>query len=45
MAKRHPVRNSQFVNAIRYVDYFFQEENLKKIRSNQPVKFEFPTCV
>jgi hypothetical protein len=36
MAKRHPVRNSQFMKAIRDVHSFFQEENFK-IRSNQPV--------
>jgi hypothetical protein len=36
MAKRHPVRNSQFMNAIRDVHSFFQEESFK-IRSNQPV--------
>jgi hypothetical protein len=36
MAKIHPVRNSQFIKAIRDVHSFFQEESLK-IRSNQPV--------
>jgi 3-deoxy-D-manno-octulosonic-acid transferase len=36
MARRHPVRNSQFMKAIRDVHSFFQEESLK-IRSNQPV--------
>jgi hypothetical protein len=36
MAKRHPVRNSQFMKAIRDVHSFFQEESFK-IRSNQPV--------
>jgi hypothetical protein len=36
MAKRHPVRNSQFMNAIRYVHSFFQEESFK-IRYNQQV--------
>jgi hypothetical protein len=36
MAKRHPVRNSQFMKAIRDVHSLFQEENFK-IRSNQPV--------
>jgi hypothetical protein len=36
MAKRHPVRNSQFMKAIRNVNSFFQEESFK-IRSNQPV--------
>jgi hypothetical protein len=36
MAKRHPVRNSQFMKAIRDVQYFFQEESFK-IRNNQPV--------
>jgi hypothetical protein len=36
MAKRHPVRNSQFMKAIRDVHSFFQEE-IFKIRNNQPV--------
>jgi hypothetical protein len=36
MAERHPVRNSQFMKAIRDVHSFFQEESFK-IRSNQPV--------
>jgi hypothetical protein len=36
MAKRHPVRNSQFMKAIRDVHAFFQEESFK-IRNNQPV--------
>jgi 3-deoxy-D-manno-octulosonic-acid transferase len=36
MAKRHPVRISQFMKAIRDVHSFFQEENFK-IRNNQPV--------
>jgi hypothetical protein len=36
MAKRHPVRNSQFMKVIRDVHSFFQEESFK-IRSNQPV--------
>jgi hypothetical protein len=36
MAKRYPVRNSQFMKAIRDVRSFFQEESFK-IRSNQPV--------
>jgi hypothetical protein len=36
MAKRHPVRNSQFTMAIRDVHSFFQEESFK-IRNNQPV--------
>jgi hypothetical protein len=36
MAKRHPVRNSQLIKAIRDVHSFFQEESFK-IRSNQPV--------
>jgi hypothetical protein len=35
MAKRHPVRNSQFIKAITDVHSFFQEEKFK-IRSNQP---------
>jgi hypothetical protein len=34
MAKRHPVRNSQFMKAIRDVHSFFQEESFK-IRNNQ----------
>jgi 3-deoxy-D-manno-octulosonic-acid transferase len=36
MAERHPVRNSQFMKAIRDVHSSFQEESFK-IRSNQPV--------
>jgi hypothetical protein len=36
MDKIHPVRNSQFMKAIRDVHSFFQEESFK-IRSNQPV--------
>jgi hypothetical protein len=36
MAKRHPVRNSQFMKAIRDVHAFFQEESFN-IRNNQPV--------
>jgi hypothetical protein len=36
MAKRHPVRNSQFMKALRDVHSFFQEESLK-IRNNQQV--------
>jgi hypothetical protein len=36
MAKRHPVRNSQFTMAIRDVYSFFQEESFN-IRNNQPV--------
>jgi hypothetical protein len=36
MAKRHPVRNSEFIKAIRDVHTFCQEENFK-IRCNQPV--------
>jgi hypothetical protein len=36
MARRHPVRNSQFMKAVRDVNFFFQEESFK-IRSNQPV--------
>jgi hypothetical protein len=35
-AKRHPVRNSQFMKAIRNVHSFFQEKSFK-IRNNQPV--------
>jgi hypothetical protein len=34
MAKRHPVRNSQFMKAIRDIHSFFQEESFK-IRNNQ----------
>jgi hypothetical protein len=36
MAKRHPVRNSQFMKAIGDVHSFFQEESFQ-IRNNQPV--------
>jgi hypothetical protein len=36
MAKRHPVRNSQFMKAIKDVHSFFQEESFK-IRNSQPV--------
>jgi hypothetical protein len=36
MAKRYPVRNSQFMKAIRDVHSFFQEESFK-IRNNQQV--------
>jgi hypothetical protein len=36
MAKRHPVRNSQFMKAIRDVHSFFQEEGFK-LRNNQPI--------
>jgi hypothetical protein len=36
MAKRRPVRNSQFIKAIRDVHPFFQEESFK-IRNNQRV--------
>jgi hypothetical protein len=36
MAKRHPIRNSQFMKAIRDVHYFFQEESFK-IKNNQPI--------
>jgi hypothetical protein len=36
MAKIHPVRNSQFMKAIRDVHSFFQEESFK-IRNNQPI--------
>jgi hypothetical protein len=35
MAKRHPVRNSQFMKAIRDVHSFFQEESFKT--NDQPV--------
>jgi hypothetical protein len=36
VAKRHSVRNSQFMKAIRDVHSFFQEESFK-IRNNQQV--------
>jgi hypothetical protein len=36
MAKRHPVRNSQFMKDIRDVHSFFQEESFN-IRNDQPV--------
>jgi hypothetical protein len=36
MAKRHAVRNSQFMKAIRDVHSFFQEESFK-IRNDQQV--------
>jgi hypothetical protein len=36
MAKRHPVRNAQFMKAIRDVHSFFQEESFK-ISNNQQV--------
>jgi hypothetical protein len=36
MAKRHPVRNSQFMKALRYVHSSFQEQSFK-IRNNQCV--------
>jgi 3-deoxy-D-manno-octulosonic-acid transferase len=36
MAKRHPVRNPQFMKAIRDVNSFFQEESFKT-RNNQSV--------
>jgi hypothetical protein len=36
MDKRHPVRNSQFMKAIRDVHSFFQDESFK-IRNNQQV--------
>jgi hypothetical protein len=36
MAGRHPVRNSQFMMAIRDVHSYFQEESFK-IRNNQQV--------
>jgi len=29
MAKKYPVRNSQFMKAIREIQAFFQEESLK----------------
>jgi hypothetical protein len=36
IAKRHPVRNSQFMKAIRDVRSYFQGESFK-IRNNQPL--------
>jgi hypothetical protein len=36
MAKRHPIRNSQFTKTIRDVHSFFQEESLKR-KNNQPI--------
>jgi len=36
MARRHPIRNSQFLKYIRDVHSFFQEESLK-IKNNQPI--------
>jgi hypothetical protein len=36
MAKRHPMRNSQFMKAIRDVHSLFQEESFK-IRNDQKV--------
>jgi hypothetical protein len=33
MPKRHPVRNSQFMKAIRDVNSFFQEESFKTRKS------------
>jgi hypothetical protein len=36
MAKRHPVRNSKFMEAIRDVHSFFQEESFKT-RNNQQI--------
>jgi hypothetical protein len=36
MAKRHPVRNFQFMKAMGDVHSSFQEESFK-IRNNQPV--------
>jgi hypothetical protein len=38
MAKRYPVRNSQFTKALRDVHTFFQEESFK-IRNNQQVLY------
>jgi hypothetical protein len=35
MAKRHPVRNSQFMMAIRDVHSLFQEESFKIINNQQ----------
>jgi hypothetical protein len=37
MAKRHPVRNSQFMKAIRDIHSFFQKESFKIRNNNQPV--------
>jgi hypothetical protein len=46
MAKRHPVRNSQFMKVIRDVHSFFQEESFKiTISQYKPSVFEFPTGV
>jgi 3-deoxy-D-manno-octulosonic-acid transferase len=46
MAKRHPVRNSQFMKAIRDAHSFFQEESFKIIICQYKHKvFEFPTGV
>jgi hypothetical protein len=48
MAKRHLVRNSQFMKAIRDVHSFFQEESFKNkevISQYKPSVFEFPTGV
>jgi hypothetical protein len=36
MAKRHPVRNSQLMKAIRDVNSSFQEESFK-MKNNQPI--------
>jgi hypothetical protein len=35
MAKRHPVRNSHFMKAVRDVHSFFQEESFKIINNQQ----------
>jgi hypothetical protein len=47
MAKRYPVRNSQFMKVTRDVHSFFQEESFKKevISQYKPSVFEFPTGV
>jgi hypothetical protein len=43
MAKRHPVRNSQFMKAIRDVHYSFQEESFK-IRNSQHIAIMERVC-
>jgi hypothetical protein len=44
MAKRHPVRNSQFMKAIRDVYSFKKKASTRKRASINPV-FEFPSGV
>jgi hypothetical protein len=36
IAKRHPIRNSEFMKATTYEHSFFQEDSLK-IKNNQPI--------